>query len=313
MLQKIEIKDNDDIVSSNEDYFLYFGVFNMVHKIKSDIADSLKNMSKKEIVVANFFNDNLERLPLLTSDEISSILKISKATIVRTAQKAGYQGFLHFRREINEYLYKDLTSNEKIMNTISGISEIDNYSFKKFIDEDIVNFESLKTRLNYFNIQEIIAEIVTADKIYLIGYGTSEILTLYLELQFRSIGKDVHRISKSGKYFADEITSLTNNDLLFTFGYYNTKKELLASLKYAKSIGAKTVVLTNEYERLLSKYSDYKLQIQRGSIDRVNSLVIPMELCYIISIGVYNKSCKEISEFRNKNKVIMDILNQLEQ
>ncbi|GLI55337.1 N-acetylmannosamine kinase [Propionigenium maris DSM 9537] len=276
----------------------------MREELNKKIASSLSKMTEKEKQVAKFFLEELESISIYTVDQISERLNVSKATVVRTTKKIGFKGYLDFRREATSCFSEKLTTNKKIINTMD---RIDSDPYLSIIQEDLNRLLEFRETWSNNLMEKVTASLNNANKIYLIGYGVSEALVIFMKFRLERFGKEVKVINKSGKYFASELMSLKKEDLIFVFGFHNPAKELTVALKYGRNIGATTLAMTNDYTSPLAEHAQYVIPAKRGDIETLNSLSLPMVLCHAITLGLLKKRRDEMYQMTGKLEEILNL------
>ena len=70
--------------------------------IKKQIIDNFNVLPKKEFLVARYITENYDDILCMTLKDLSEVIGVSQATVVRFAKSMGFAGFYPFRSALKE-------------------------------------------------------------------------------------------------------------------------------------------------------------------------------------------------------------------
>lgn len=214
----------------------------MIIDLNSNIVDQL---SKTELAVVNFINDNEDKLSELSIVDIAFETYSSPSTVSRAIRKCGINGF-------NELRYKLTTrvENEEIHN----LNEIMNKS--------LIEATSVIEHMSMTNLLSILHTIRDTkkekDRVLIFSRGPTELVAKELCVKLQVLG-----------YFAVEngdpeimrimSKNIGSNEVVIILSLNGETKELIDSAKNAKARGATVISLCCSSTSELLEYSKYTL------------------------------------------------------
>ncbi len=215
----------------------------MIIEINSTIADSL---SKTELAVVNFINDNEDKLSELSIVDIAFETYSSPATVSRAIRKCGIGGFNELRYKITQKV-----ENEEIHN----LNEIMNKS--------VIEATSVIERMSMTTLLNILHTIRNTkknrDRILILGRGptfhAAEELCVKLQvLDYFAVANDDPEIMRM------MTKNLRAGEVVIILSLNGETKELIDSARNAKARGATVITLCCSSSSELYEYSKYNLQ-----------------------------------------------------
>ena len=284
---------------------------NTEKNLKKQILMASPAMTSKEKKVAQFFSESLHKIPAYTMQEIAQRLETSSTIILKTTEKIGFASFSDLKKAIIESLPKEPSITEKIMNTLARTKQDSLESiYLDSVEEDICYLSLLKENWNRSRIDETVDILHKAQTIYLLGYGISEALVIFLKFRLERLGKKAKVLHRMGYYLAGELAPLEKKDVLLTFAFQSPAQEIVGALKYANSIGTPTIALTNGPESPLAKYADTVVPAKRGPNRTLHSLALPITICHLITLGLLNKAEEQAKKTGKTMEGILDLFSQ---
>jgi len=192
----------------------------------------------KEQKAADYILSHIDETVSLSVQELAKRADTSPSTIIRLSAKAGYESFPALKIELAKFnsdpVEKDIIINRKdtssdIAHTLSNImTEVANESQALFNKEDF---------------DRVVGKISGADKIYILGIGSSGIVA-------EDLWRKLIRIGKNAIYCADSHVQLLMGalsepgDVVIAFSCSGKTDEVNEALKHHKTRGAFTVAVT---------------------------------------------------------------------
>ncbi|MFI3226127.1 MAG: MurR/RpiR family transcriptional regulator [Clostridia bacterium] len=192
------------------------------------IAKNYKNLTKTEMVVADYFIKNRIKEDF-SSRKITAKLFVSESTLSRFAQKCGFHGYREF-----VYRYEE--------NFIENADE-----FSTNIEHVLNSYNELLRQVQSIDekqIERFIEMLDNAEHVLVIGVGSSGLSAYEMKNRFMRLGVRMESVSdvdemRMKSVFQDE------KCLMIGISLSGEKKEVLFSLEQAKANGAKTVIITS--------------------------------------------------------------------
>lgn len=252
--------------------------------MKQIIKDKYDQLSNKEKIVAKYIIDNYQQSMLLSSTELAKIAGVSDTAVVRFAKSLGFNGFFEYKNCIK----KEYISTQKVY---SSLSLLDKDSEGKILNG---YFKSLMSDMNNF-INKIDDEILTkiskiimnSKKLYIIGFGSDEVVVAYLKNYLNLMGVDCIPVSEEGLALKEKLFQLSKEDVILMSAYPTLMDSEKWVAEYAKSKEAKIVLITDsEITAKLLDVSEY-VAFYETADNFFNSYVLQMTYCNALLLRIY--------------------------
>jgi DNA-binding MurR/RpiR family transcriptional regulator len=128
-----------------------YNVFNIIEKggivVKKDLIEKIKNeyskLSKGQKLIANFILENYDKAAFMTAANLGKSIDISESTVVRFANRLGYEGYKELQKDLQELIKNKLTTIQRLnlveseysdnTNTMSRIMQRDMDNIKRYL------------------------------------------------------------------------------------------------------------------------------------------------------------------------------------
>lgn len=217
-------------------------------KILLDIKIKYDNFSKTEKKVADYIlNNPSEILPLFIS-ELSELCGSSDASIVRFSKKLGFKGYQQLKIAIAQ---------ESGVRAIGANITKDDSAydiFEKICDDVYCSLEKTKLSLCAENLQSCCDKILSADKILVFGLGNSASVAMDASHKLFRLGFNANAYTDNHLQ-AIAAAHTNKNSVVIGISHSGHSKDVIDSMRVAKSNGATTIALTNHGKSPLEKVS----------------------------------------------------------
>lgn len=210
----------------------------MIIQLNQDIIDSL---SKTELEVIRYINDNEDNLPTLSIVDIAFNTFSSPSTVSRAIRKCGIAGF-------NELRYK---SSAKHKDTdIQAAGEI--------MEKSLIEAQNDIERISIQNILDSIYIIKNSKRVFVLGRGLSEYVAE--EFAFKLQLLDVNAVCIKDPNIMRRVGSeIKSDECLFAFSLNGKTMELIETLESGNRNGCKIINCCCNENSQLSKYATVNL------------------------------------------------------
>lgn len=210
----------------------------MIIKLDSLI---LENLSKTELQIVNFINENEEQLPKLSIVDIAFETFSSPSTVSRAIRKCGVNGF-------NELRYRSSTKTPD--------SEIQNLG--EIMNKSLVEAQRVIEQISLTNVLNIIKSLKTASRIYVFARGLSSYVGQEFALKLQLLDHNVF-FAEDSNIVKIKAQSIKRGELLFMFSINGKTPELIEAAQAANVAGATIVTCCCSDNSELLPLSTYSL------------------------------------------------------
>lgn len=279
---------------------------------KNDVLQELKDnydrFTGSQKIIGKYVLDNYSEVAFMSATELAEKVGVSDVTIIRFARSIGFSGFAEFKNHIREGLkyfdppYKRLSKSFDVLDDKSNL----NMQVGKI---DLKNLEDFLLSVETEKIQQAVDAIYQADAIYLMGIGSSGVVTAFLTFHLQRMGFKVIAISEGGLVDVEKIMSITEKDLLIVCSFPRYSKPIYNATIFAKKRGAKILTITDSYLSTISMNSDIVFSIKVDNSTFFNSLIVPMELCNILTMSILEREKEKIYKRLKENLQSMEVFD----
>ncbi|MEG0855338.1 MAG: MurR/RpiR family transcriptional regulator [Terrisporobacter sp.] len=213
-----------------------------------------------EVKVADFVLRNIRETSKISIGRLSQITGVSQPSIVRFVKAIGYTSYREFKDDIIENIASNQAESNISLLQELNLKEKDKIEDvpRKTIKTTIKILEETLTSIDTKDFEKAITMIVNARKINIYGVENSVGVISDLTNKLLYLGLDVRRFEDT--YMQNlSANNMREEDLAIAISYSGTSKDTVDILKKAKGTGAKTLVITNFEESIISNYADVVL------------------------------------------------------
>lgn len=242
-------------------------------------------MSKKQQQIADFMLAHPQVFINSSSHELEATVGVSAATIIRFAQSLGYAGM----DEMRVYVAQQIEHNEQSVELVVAADDTGATLEQKVLQLYRDATESLKETLDTKALDQAVALLSQARRIYLSGVGTSGLVAYDL----------YHRLNRYGKptmYETDTHMNLefglqsTPEDVVLAISYSGLTKEVTLGAESAQQRHTPVISITSNPDSPLAHATDVALIIPQTEhlvrLAAVASRAHTMIVCDILFAGV---------------------------
>ncbi len=220
-------------------------------QILSNRYNDLNDTHKK---IADFILQNLEMATFSSLFEISKEIGVSDTTLIRFAREVGFRGFQELRESLIDYIRKILYPSHKS----SLQNEQDQHPFIEIVmKKDMEYIAKTMSKIDIMAFDSLIDFILSARRIYCMGWGISSFLAEYLVFNLRFIQYDAVAVTRERRPMIQQIMPIEEQDLIIAFDFIVYSTELLEAIEYVrqKNSAIKIVTVTNDPTAQIVQYS----------------------------------------------------------
>lgn len=266
-----------------------------------------KNLTKTEMIIADFFFENQKKLYFLTSTDIANELKISDTSVIRFVKSLGFKSFKDFKKSLKKVVSsKVLTPSERLNlnEELLQTNEIMNI-FKNTIYN---NIEATLNADSYVNIQESIEILVKSKKKYIVGFKSTSGVASFFGLRLGFVLKDVITFSENSSELIKSIVDINSCDCLCIIAHPKYSKTYSILIELAKKVNAKIIIITDKMTSPVANKGNITILTDIEGISYFNSIVSTQVILEFI-LTLISKNLNIDS--KERLSYINDILNTI--
>lgn len=251
--------------------------------IFTKIRSHYEEMSKTQQRIADYFQENADVACFQSLKEAASAAQTTETTILKFCTRIGCDGFLQFKRELQEYVKLLMSPNEKIGSRIR-MAQDNQHFFERVIETEK---RCLELTYNYMvpsNLDAFASAIRSAKRIQIVGHRISQPIALYLMVRLQQIGMEAAMVDIEDFYATEQAAvHADKNDLfiMISFPYYAPQTRAL--VEYLGQAGIHMVSITDRYSSPIAAYSSAVLVCNSDHELFYNSITAAISLVSMIT------------------------------
>lgn len=259
------------------------------------ISEMMPEFSKGQKLIANFILDHYEKAAYMTALKLGNTVNVSESTVVRFANKLGFEGYPQLQRSLQSHIKNRLTSIQRMdvtRNRIGGLGTVEGV-----LGQDIDRIRRTIDSVSSEAFEKAVDAICNAKSIYIQGAMSSGILANFMHYYLRLIFKNVSHIGAVGtNELYQQMVHMGEGDVLIAMSFPRYATSTIEACKYARESGAKIIAITDSENSPLAQYADCPLYAYSDMVSFVDSLVAPMSLINALIVAVSDRNRESVEK-----------------
>ncbi|MBE5804034.1 MAG: MurR/RpiR family transcriptional regulator [Clostridiales bacterium] len=272
-----------------------------------DMIDRLnqsgRRLSKGHRKIAQYIVEHYDKAVFMTASRLGESVGVSESTVVRFASAMGYDGYPQLQRSLQELVSHRLTANQRF----EMATDIAPHAVLPFVlKSDMQNLRATMEGMDNQVFEDVVQRLLSAKAIYVMGLRSAAPLAQFMGYYLNYIFDDVHLVSSGATDVFEEISKLTENDVLVGISFPRYSNRTLEAMRFAKRWGAQVVAITDGPMSPLHDIADVTLTARTDMASFVDSLAAPLSVinALLVSLGLHRKEA--LTEHFRKLETIWD-------
>ena len=263
------------------------------------ISEMMPEFSKGQRSIANYILNHYEKAAYMTALKLGNTVNVSESTVVRFANKLGYEGYPQLQRSLQSHIKNRLTSLQRMDVTRNRIGSMD--PVEGILSQDIDRIRRTIESVSPEAFESAVSAVCSAKNIYIQGAMSSGILANFMHYYLRLIFKNVSHLGAVGtNELYQQMVHIGEGDVLIAMSFPRYATSTIEACKFAHENGARIVAITDSENSPLVQYADYPLYAFSDMVSFVDSLVAPMSLINALIVAVSDRNRESVEQSFNK-------------
>lgn len=205
------------------------------------VRENLSRMPPTERRLAEFLLNFPGELASYNASELAKLANVSNATVSRFVQRLGYKSYEDARHHVR---------NEQSTGAAIYLSGTKEDTVSDLVDVHFAqagrNLTDTGKTMSITEIDEIADAILSARRVALFGFRTSQAFASYLHWQMLQVVDNSRLLPQPGQTLAEEIASFTEKDCVLYFGLPRRIRNNDLILEHIRKSGAKLLYITDD-------------------------------------------------------------------
>jgi DNA-binding MurR/RpiR family transcriptional regulator len=221
---------------------------------------------------------------LLSTNELAKRASVHPASAVRFARKLGFDGYPPLRTRLQMELFGVPEAAERMRKRIAHIGK--GSILQAFVDSEIRTLARVTEQLSDADLVPAARSVAGARHIFLFAVGHAAALAYLLEARLGRLGCSTQILKHIPRDAAVNLLQAQAGDAFVLFALNSIHPLVPRILEHARSIGAKSTLITDLIGARLRAAPDVLLAATRGAEGEPRSLAVPMTLCNALLLHV---------------------------
>jgi len=221
---------------------------------------------------------------LLSTNELAQRAEVHPTSAVRFARKLGFGGYPALRTALQTELFNESAAADRVRRRIERLGR--GRRLEAFVQSEIRALARLPEQVSDRKVEAAARAIVGARKVFLFGIGHAENLARLMQLRLTRGGYAALMLHGEPREIAATMLQARRNDVFVLFSFQKVQPRIPRIAAYARSVGARTMLITDIVKTALLPYARPVLAATRGEPGEARSLTVPMAIVNTILLEV---------------------------
>ncbi|MDR3439410.1 MurR/RpiR family transcriptional regulator [Telmatospirillum sp.] len=252
----------------------------MSDPLEQAIRDRYDDLPAGERKIADVLLELRSELAAYSATELAARAGVSKATTARLVRRLGYSDFLEMRQQARA-LWKNGSPLAELPQTLNQAG-----SLGRHLEQDLTCLSHTIGTLQPELADKAIDLLTKAGRLWVIGFRNSHALALYTRELLVQVKPDVRLLPVMGQTVAEELSSLTADDVILALGFRRRPPVLAKILRMAWQTGAPVVLVGDPSVGDLAKWAEVTIRCLNRGASLFDSYVSAISLLNFLCSGV---------------------------
>jgi len=263
------------------------------YDILSRISEQYGSMSKSHKAIADLILEHYDQAVFMTAAKMGETLGISESTVVRFADRVGYDGYPKFQKALEECVKGKLSNVQKISAKYGRSSQSE--VLTSVITADIEKLQHTIDNLDPAAFESAVENILTAENIYIMGLRSNEPLAEFLHFYLNMIrgGVILLKTTSVSETF-EQMIRINEKDCFIGISFPRYSMRTLKAMEFASDRNAKVIAVTDTAHSPMCLYSSCNLLARSDMVSIVDSLVAPLSVINALVVALCLRCPQEV-------------------
>ena len=262
---------------------------NILHTIEKNMI----SFSKGQRQIARYILDNYDKAAFMTANQLGKTVDLSESTVVRFATQLGYDGYPSMQRALQDVVRGKLTSIQRIQGSDGSLSG--SALLADVLQRDMEKIRAAIDQTDSAEFDRVVDTVVTAKRLYIVGFRSSSFLAGYLNFYFRLIFDNTTLVQGGAAGTFDQIFRVGPGDVVFAICFPRYSELAIKTVEYARDRGAVIVGLTDSELSPVARAAECSLLVHSEMFSFVDSLAAPMSMLNALIVAVSQRKGTDVS------------------
>lgn len=207
--------------------------------ILEKIRQVYPHLTKSQKRLADFIANSYQEAAFMTASRMARHLNVNEATVIRFAQRLGYQGYPEMIRDVQAVLQEELKAREA-----AGAGQAAGAALLAGLKAEVEGLQRAASHVPAELARQLVTALREARRIYVAGQGASHHLAAAFATGLVGTGLDGRAVAGEPEALAQALALLQEGDVLVGVAAAQESPEIARTLAAARARGVRTVALS---------------------------------------------------------------------
>lgn len=255
--------------------------------LEERVAARRDSLSAAERKVARYLAAHPDKVAFASAAELGQLTETSDATVIRTIKSLGYEGLPGLKDSLRDNLRERLTPAGRMSHPLDTLGSEPDSMLAQVLSASAQLLEEAKRTIRPESFAEAVKLIAGARETLVLGPGATGAFAEYLALRLACVRHRARGTAQSGARLADDLFSLTSDDVLVVIVFRWYPHDVEIAVDYAAKVGAKVILITDTLGEALADRVTVSISAPAGDTSafriQANTLAIVEALALAIA------------------------------
>ncbi len=257
-----------------------------LNDLRQRLEEQFPQLTKSQRRIATYLLNSYDEAAFLSAADLAQRLELSEATVVRFAQTIGYDGFPDMRRSLQDIFRTRHAPAARLQRKLSELAGSEGPLLSRVVAIEVQYLTEATQTIDSVDFERAVDILLNGERIFVFASGPSGVLAELAELRLRRLGIMTIAMTESGRHLLEKLQLLQPGDAVLATGFHYVRPELVAVLEHARTLGCRSILLTDMLDTVLREQVDVTLAARRGPISTFHSLTVPMAVLNALVLAV---------------------------
>ena len=280
--------------------------------VRDRLLEPNRNFSNSEMKVVRVLLANYPAAGLTTVSKLSKQAGVSDPTVLRLAQRLGFEGFA----EMQDALLAEVEAHMRSPLTIPAANAASRKpnAYQAFFTETLVQCEAVVRETATADYERAVALLADARMdVLCLGGRFSRFLAGILQRCLHHLREGTRLLDGTAADLVDEIASLGKRDVLVVFDYRRYQTDVVRFASEASARGVHIILFTDQWVSPIAEFAEVVMTAPTATSSPFDTLVTPLLQVEAVAVGVadrlgadWRSRAAMLEEVRNDHNVTLD-------
>lgn len=234
------------------------------------------SLSPKHRAIARYLTENYRTAASQTAAEVAGAARTSEATVVRFANRLGYDGYPELRRQLHRMIYEDLNSIELLARPLPqperrGDAGVRGDTLTSVVQAEMEHLRALAAELPRHELARLVKGLQGAQRVYVAGHRVSASLAKFFGYTLAKVHEDVVTLTEGGSSDCDAFRTVPPSTWLVAIAFPRYPRHTLDLVDFARDDGITVAAITDSVLSPVAKRAELVLPVRTEPVSFVDS------------------------------------------